>query len=87
MLAPLLAAGNDVPQEIILYGTADLCLVQGGRESEVKWQGHIFDRRDKYPAPGVMVKWAHSIFHGPSVESSFSLMNEIINPRSGNMFI
>ncbi|KAF3859024.1 hypothetical protein F7725_021423, partial [Dissostichus mawsoni] len=32
-----------------------------------------------------MVKCCLSIFHGPRVESSFSLMNEVIDQRSGNM--
>ncbi|CAL8319557.1 unnamed protein product [Arctogadus glacialis] len=40
-----------------------------------------------FPALSAMVKCALSIFHGPRVESSFSLMNEILDPRSGNMKI
>ena len=45
------------------------------------WWGHVFDKPDKY--------WlnAASIFHGPIVESSFSLMNNVIDQRSGNVNI
>ncbi|KAF3858932.1 hypothetical protein F7725_012133 [Dissostichus mawsoni] len=54
-------------------------------ESIVEWWGHVFDKPDKCPSLSAMVKCCLSIFHGPRVESSFSLMNEVIDQRSGNM--
>lgn len=38
-----------------------------------------------YPALNQVVKAALSIFHGPVAESSFSLMNSIIDNRRTNM--
>ncbi|CAL8235989.1 unnamed protein product [Boreogadus saida] len=54
-------------------------------ESIVDWWGHVFDKPDKYPSLSAMVKCFLSIFHGPRVESTFSLMNDVIDQRSGNM--
>ena len=41
----------------------------------------------KYPALSRVIRVAISIFHGPIVGSSFSLMGDIIDPKSLNMDI
>ena len=40
-----------------------------------------------YPTVVKMVEAVLSIFHGPRVESSFSMMSDIIDPKSGRMNI
>ena len=87
MLDHLLPAVNDIHKEILLYNIdLNMPTFKEG-DSMVEWWGHVFDNGPKYPALSAMVKCALSIFHGPRVESSFSLMNEILDPRSGNMKI
>lgn len=50
----------------------------------LEWWDHVF-QREKYQALTALVKSALSISHGPRVESAFSLMNEVIDSKSGNM--
>lgn len=85
MLGHLLPAGSDTHQEILRYNV-DLSLPSfKNGDCLVEWWGHVFEKREKYPALTALVKCGLSIFHGPRVESSFSLMNDIIDHRSGNM--
>lgn len=87
MLGHLLPADKDIHQELVRY-SVDVSLPSFKEgESMVEWWGHVFDKPDKYPALSAMVKCCLFIFHGPRVESSFSLMNEVIDHRSGNMNI
>lgn len=78
---------SDIHQEIIRYNVDTSFPKFNNGDCVVEWWGHVFERRDKYPALITLVKCGLSIFHGPRVESSFSLMNEIIDRRSGNMKI
>ncbi|XP_056449462.1 uncharacterized protein LOC130385149 [Gadus chalcogrammus] len=87
MLDHLLPAVKDIHKEILLYNIDLNVPTFKEGDSMVEWWGHVFDNRSKYPALSAMVKCALSIFHGPRVESSFSLMNDILDPRSGNMKI
>ena len=87
MLKHLLPEDKDIHREIVQF-TIDRSLptfTEG--ESMVEWWGQVFEKAEKYPSLGAMVRCCLSIFHGPRVESSFSLMNEIIDERSGNMNI
>ncbi len=85
MLKHLLPADQDIQRELMRF-SVDLTLLSFKEgESMVEWWGHVFDKPDKYPSLSAMVKCCLSIFHGPRVESSFSLMNDVIDQRSGNM--
>ncbi|KAF0042481.1 hypothetical protein F2P81_006013 [Scophthalmus maximus] len=85
MLRHLLPADQDIQRELVWFNV-DLTLPSFKEgESMVEWWGHVFDKPDKYPSLSAMVKCCLSIFHGPRVESSFSLMNDVIDQRSGNM--
>ncbi|KAI4826460.1 hypothetical protein KUCAC02_029907 [Chaenocephalus aceratus] len=76
MLRHLLPADQDIQREFVRFNV-DLTIPSFKEgESIVEWWGHVFDKPDKYPSPSAMVKYCLSIFHGPRVESSFSLMNE-----------
>lgn len=50
------------------------------------WWGRV-DLSKKYPCLCKMVKAVLSCFHGPQVESSFNVMNDIINNKSGRINI
>lgn len=84
MLSHFLPTGCDVHQEILKY-SVDLAL-PAFKEGDcfLEWWDHVF-QREKYQALTALVKSALSIFHGPRVESAFSLMNEVIDSKSGNM--
>lgn len=85
MLKHLLPADQDIQRELVRFNV-DLTIPSFKEgESIVEWWGHVFDKPDKYPSLSVLVKCCLSIFHGPRVESSFSLMNDVIDQRSGNM--
>ncbi|RXN22565.1 hypothetical protein ROHU_023414 [Labeo rohita] len=85
MLRHLLPADQDIHRELVQFNV-DLTIPSFKEgESIVEWWGHVFDKLDKYPSLSVLVKCCLSIFHGPRVESSFSLMNDVIDQRSGNM--
>ncbi|KAG5286163.1 hypothetical protein AALO_G00011670 [Alosa alosa] len=49
----------------------------------VKWWAHVF-RLEKYPALTQVVRGALSIFHGPLVEASFSLMGDVMRIATFN---
>ncbi|CAL8350289.1 unnamed protein product [Boreogadus saida] len=87
MLDHFLPAVKDIHKEILLYNIDLNVPTFKEGDNMVEWWGHVFENGSKYPALGAMVKCALSIFHGPRVESPFSLMNEILDPRSGNMKI
>nr|XP_055062825.1 uncharacterized protein LOC129445854 isoform X1 [Misgurnus anguillicaudatus] len=81
----LLPADQDIQRELVHFNV-DLSIPSFKvGESIVEWWGHVFDKPDKYPSLSALVKCCLSIFHGPRVESSFSLMNDVIDQRSGNM--
>ncbi|XP_033930621.1 uncharacterized protein [Pseudochaenichthys georgianus] len=85
MLRHLLPADQDIQRELVRFNV-DLTIPSFKEgESMVEWWGHVFDKPDKCPSLSAMVTCCLSIFHGPRVESSFSLMNEVIDQRSGNM--
>ena len=50
------------------------------------WWGRV-DLSKKYPCLCKMVKAVLSCFHGPQVESSFNVMNDIIDNKSGRINI
>lgn len=86
MLNHLLPSGCDVHQEILKF-SVDLALpVFREGDCFVEWWHHVF-QKEKYQALTALVKSALSIFHGPRVESAFSLMNEVLDNKSGNMNI
>ncbi|CAJ1076412.1 hypothetical protein ROHU_023414 [Xyrichtys novacula] len=85
MLSHLLPEDKDLPRERIQF-SVDLTLPKYKEgDGIVEWWGHVFDQPGKYPALSALAKCGLCIFHGPRVESSFSLMNEVIDQRSGNM--
>src|SRR4029434_9795875 len=49
----------------------------------VKWWAHVMSL-GKYPAFSQVIRGALSIFHGPLVESSFSLMGDVIDTKISN---
>lgn len=85
MLRHLLPEDQDLPRELVQF-SVDLTLPRYKEgDGIVEWWGHVFDQPGKYPTLSALAKCCFSIFHGPRVESSFSLMNEVIDERSGNM--
>ncbi|KAL6473249.1 hypothetical protein MHYP_G00194370 [Metynnis hypsauchen] len=85
MLNHLLPEDQDLSRELVQF-SVDLTLPRYKEgDGMVDWWGHVFHQPGKYPALSALAKCCLSIFHGPRVESSFSLMNEIIDQRSGNM--
>ena len=50
------------------------------------WWAIIFDS-NKYPTLSKIIKAALSIFTGPQVESSFTMMHDIITPRASRMSV
>ena len=50
------------------------------------WWNKVFHTK-RYPALSDLVRASLSIFTGPMVECSFSMMNDIIDARSGRMEI
>lgn len=84
MMKHLIPAESDVHMEIIKYNV-DPCLAPYKEEEDVvEWWTHVM-KTGRYPALNQVVISALSIFHGPVVESSFSLMNTIIDTRGTNM--
>lgn len=79
MMGHLLPADQDIHRELVQFNV-DLTLPSYKEgESMVEWWGHVFDKPQKYPSLSAMVKCCLSIFHGPRVESSFSLMHDVID--------
>ncbi|XDV48613.1 hypothetical protein PO909_018003 [Leuciscus waleckii] len=75
---------SDITQEIIRYNV-DPNLAKY-EDDIVKWWGHVMSL-GKYPALSQVIRGALSIFHGPLVESSFSLMGDVIDAKRANMKI
>lgn len=82
-LGHLLPPDADTHLEILQY---DVDNTLPSFEDAVKWWASVFDK-GKYPALCKAVKAAFSIFHGPLVESSFSVMGNVIDERSTSMNI
>ncbi|CAL8269959.1 unnamed protein product [Arctogadus glacialis] len=77
---------SDITREIIRY-TIDPTLAQYKEgDNMVMWWANVMST-GKYPALSRVIRGAVSIFHGPMVESSFSLMGDIIDSKSSNMNI
>ena len=82
----LLPQESDITREIIRY-TIDPTLAQYKEgDNMVMWWANVMST-GKYPALSRVIRVAISIFHGPIVGSSFSLMGDIIDPKSLNMDI
>ncbi|CAM4714558.1 unnamed protein product [Leuciscus chuanchicus] len=75
---------SDITQEIIRYNV-DPNLAKY-EDDIVKWWAHVMSL-GKYPALSQFIRGALSIFHGPLVESSFSLMGDVIDAKRANMKI
>lgn len=85
MLSHLLPEHQDLPRELVQFNV-DLTLPRYKEgDGVVEWWGHVFQLQGKYPTLSTLVRCCISIFHGPRVESSFSLMNEVLDQRSGKM--
>lgn len=68
LLRHMLPTG-DVHLEIVRYNL-DVSLPKfNDGDCVVEWWGHVFQRREKYPALITLVKCGLSVFHGPKVES------------------
>ena len=77
---------NNYSAEISSYQIdKDLPVVTVGDRLDVWWSS-LF-KSNKYPCLSKVVKAALSIFTGPQVETSFSMMNDIIDKRSSRMDI
>lgn len=77
---------SDITQEIIRYNVdPNLAKYEDG-DDIVKWWAHVMSL-GKYPALSQVIRGALSIFHGPLVESSFSLMGDVIDAKRSSMKI
>ncbi|CAJ1061482.1 hypothetical protein ROHU_023414 [Xyrichtys novacula] len=85
MLSHLLLEDQDLPRELVQFSVDQILPRYKEGDGIVEWWGHVFDKPGKYPVLSALAKCGFSIFHGPRVESSFSLMNEVIDQHSGNM--
>lgn len=82
----LVCTESDPSMEILKYNVdPNLANYEDG-DDIVKWWAHVISLA-KYPALMQAIRGALSIFHGPLVESSFSLMGDVIDKKSGNMRI
>ncbi|XP_055031854.2 uncharacterized protein [Misgurnus anguillicaudatus] len=86
MLNQFLPADVDVQQEVLQYGVDQSLPTFREGDDAVSWWAAVFEK-GRYPGLSMAVKAALSVFHGPLVESSFSLMSEIIDSRSSSMNI
>ncbi|XP_052464897.1 uncharacterized protein LOC128021632 [Carassius gibelio] len=77
---------SEITQEIIRYNVdPNLAKYEDG-DDIVKWWAHVMSL-GKYPALSQVIRRALSIFHGPLVESSFSLMGDVIDAKRSSMKI
>ncbi|XP_071149982.1 uncharacterized protein [Mytilus edulis] len=76
---------NTYDLEIRKYQTDDLPEFEDGTRID-HWWGKD-DIRKRYPCLCKMVRSLLSCFHGPQVESSFNIMNDIIDNKSGRINI
>ncbi|RXN16699.1 butyrophilin 2 isoform X2 [Labeo rohita] len=82
----LVPTESDPSMEILRYNVdPNLANYEEG-DDIVKWWAHVISL-GKYPALTQVIRGALSIFHGPLVESSFSLMGDVIDKKSANMRI
>ncbi|XP_073715805.1 uncharacterized protein [Misgurnus anguillicaudatus] len=82
----LVGEESDITQEIIRYNVdSNLAKYEDG-DDIVKWWAHVMSL-GKYPTLSQVIRGALSIFHGPLVESSFSLMVNVIDSKRSNMKI
>ena len=72
--------------EIHKYITDSELPLQKEQERLDVWWNKVF-KTNRYPVLSSLVRPCLSIFTGPMVECSFSMMNDIINSRSGHMEI
>ncbi|CAL8239609.1 unnamed protein product [Gadus morhua 'NCC'] len=86
MFTQFLPADGDVQQEVLQYGVDQSLQTFREGDDAVSWCAAVFET-GRYPGLSMAVKAALSVFHGPTVESSFSLMSEIIDSKSGSMNI
>lgn len=87
-LAPNVLVEEEISQydlEIRKYQTDDLPEFEDGARID-HWWGRD-DIEKKYPCLSKMVRSLLSCFHGPQVESSFNIMNDIIDNKSGRINI
>lgn len=78
MMGHLLPPDADTDQEILRFNVDQALPSFQNGEDVVKWWAVVFNT-GKYPALCQAVKAALSIFHGALVESSFSVMGNIID--------
>ena len=71
---------------ILLDKTLPKAVTDDGNVRLDKWWSVVF-KNGKYPVLSSVIKACLSIFSGPQVESSFSMMNDIINKKSGRMLV
>ena len=83
-LEHLLPSENNLALEIIQYNVDRSLTPYDPTMSVVDWWGQII-HGDKYPSLAKIASAAFSIFHGPQVESSFSLMSDILDKKAGRM--
>ena len=77
---------SDPTMEIIRYNVDPNLANYKDGDDIVKWWVHVISL-GKYPALTQVIRGALSVFHGPLVESSFSLMGDVIDKKSTNMRI
>ena len=76
---------TDVDEELHMYSVdGSLGNNFGNNQDIIKWWSDI-DATGKYPGLTAVAKAALSCFHGPVVESSFSVMTDVLDKKSGNM--
>ncbi|RXN33440.1 hypothetical protein ROHU_015500 [Labeo rohita] len=76
----LVPTESDPSMEILRYNVdPNLANYEEG-DDIVKWWAHVISL-GKYPALTQVIRGALSIFHGPLVESSFSLMGDVIDKK------
>lgn len=86
MTSHLLPGDADGEREVLQYNVDQALpkFEEGG--DVVQWWAAVF-KKEKYPALSQAVKAALSVFHGALVESSFSAMGNIIDPKATSMKI
>lgn len=85
MLKHLLPEDADITREVIGYSVGP-ALARYEGDDIVKWWAQVIQTQ-KYPNLTKVVRGDLSIFHGPMVESSFSLMGDVIDQKRCNMKI
>ena len=73
-----------VDRELHMYSVDGSLGNNLGDEDILKWWCNI-DATGRYPGLAAVAKAALSCFHGPVVESTFSVMTDVIDKKSGSM--